>query len=393
MGFKDSIESQETVYYIREPVSIDFKLVNPQLNGWVGIYDCTNDQLMDWLYVCGCFDAANTCCTEATSSGTLAFSDLYVDCYVASLVDGNDVVLLSSKTFNVAPDPDTTISVDKTDYITRETVVISYENEQPRDGDYVGIYECGDLDTYVDYFENVANSGTSSIKTLEPGCYVAYLSGNVGGNVITDFAKSNEFNIVNDPNTYVSIEREDYTAGSSIVASFANTFPNDEDWVGVFKCDDLETAIKWSLTSSLTNGIFPFDLGAPACYKVFLLDENDYHIVSSEEFSVCNVEFKPVAEQYSAGSEVAEIMFDYCDVLPNDYIVIYLCDGTYITWEYTDGLDADTPSPDSGTVSFATSTTAEAEEYDLTPGCYYAELVNGDNLVIKESVQFNVVYP
>lgn len=134
------------------------------------------------------------------------------------------------------------------------------------------------------------------------------------------------------------------------------------------------------MLSSLTNGTYTFTLGNAECYKLFLLDEDDVPVVSSSDFNVCNFAVSSVKNNYSVG-ETVEISFDYCGSTSEDYVVIYDCDGDYITWDYTDGSDA-------GKVSIASSTTTGDDV--LTAGCYVGELYLYDDTYIGSSEEFNV---
>jgi len=275
-----------------------------------------------------------------------------------------------------SPSRATFVTTDKMSYLYSEPINIEFHTENPTSDDWIGIYDCVTDEYWDDLYtcgqETCAEgtaSGSLTFKTnLVVGCYVAYLQ-DADEELI---AQSNNFDVVTDPNTFITTDKLNYVNAAQVEVTFGNSFPEESDWIGVYLCDYTDgDEPQWQSTNGASAGTLmfgPFDSG---CYNAYLLDSLDQTIVKSSDFTVSlSATITTDKTSYSLGDTVI-VTYEYANPQVDDYVGIYTCDTSEnVDWAYTDGA--------SNTVSFDS----------LEGGCYLASIVDANDLEIVSSPQF-----
>lgn len=174
------------------------------------------------------------------------------------------------------------ISTSKSSYIGVDPKIVSFFTTNPHSNDWVGIFTCGSnlLEDY-DYTRG-AISGSITFVTLPAGCYYASL---MSGDYDISLANSNNFDVIADLGIEVRTDKSNYGIGESYIVYFSNSSPTENDWIGVYTCENYES-VDWDYTYGESSGSITFDGLVPGCYIVSLFDGNDVEIAFTSEFNV-----------------------------------------------------------------------------------------------------------
>jgi len=154
------INTDKSSYTVDDYVVVSFKTSFPSSDDWIGIFYCNSVDIMTWQY------------TNGVSTGSISF-ELPIGCFVASFLDSYDDEIAVSSEFNVGAST-IFVTTDKTSYSVGETVVVSFQYPNPQEGDWIGIYDCSDINYDWDYTDGNSSS-TYSFPGIPAGCYYAYL--------------------------------------------------------------------------------------------------------------------------------------------------------------------------------------------------------------------------
>jgi len=375
-----------------EPVIVSFFNPSPTTKDYIGIYVCgqTSSSYYDWT--CG-----SSTCTTPVSSGSVTFASLAAGCYTAALQNNNDIVLATSSVFNVEASRTATVSTDKSSYGAGESVVASFTNSLPTVTDWIGVYDCSNLDTtqYYDWTcgsstcTTPLSSGSLTWELLPSGCYQCILHDNTDAII----AQSSQFNIADPtlaptraPTTSIAVtpNKLEYLQGEPIIINFVNVNPTTQDWIGLYECGLTDTVTTYyeftcgssSCTTPLFSGSVTWSVLPNGCYTAVLADNTDAQIAFSSDFTVTagNQYVSSDKTLYSVGEP---IIVSWSVNFPTalDWIALYDCatQTNIQDYDFTGGTAT-------GSMIFT----------DVPAACYIAWFMDSNDAEKMSSPQFNV---
>lgn len=196
-----------------------------------------------------------------------------------------------------------TMSTSRENYFPLERIDVSFSGGPGNPQDWIGVYpdgvEPGSVGSTL--WNYVGGSRTPGAGLTEgsvsfpgglglAGVWRAFLLVNDGYAQVTNIA----FNVIEPTAPAVRLDANRFTPGQPITVGFTNGPANPKDWVGIYKAGEVPGAIgstTWLYVDGTTSGnqglgggsvTFPAGLATVGDYRVFLLENDGYTVLSSE---------------------------------------------------------------------------------------------------------------
>merc|ERR1711862_199182 len=184
-------------------------------------------------------------------------------------------------------------------------------------------------------------------------------------------------------NETVTVQKEFYGRGETVVVEFENNDPFPKDWVGLYQFVDepgVDYSYKWTYTHNKYSGTIFFPGVAPGHYYAVLLENDGYNILAeSDDFIVSSYTYNTISmtKTFFREHQTVSVEFTITKHVPKDWIGIYRTGQTpgqvYSTqWAYT--------NKSAGTLDFK----------NLDIGTYFAALFENDGYKILARTSFDV---
>ena len=266
------------------------------------------------------------------TSGSHAFSGgIPAGNYEARAYLDNTYTVLASSTFSVV---DTAVTTDKSVYAAGESVVVSFTGMPGNQNDYIAITTAGSPPNsgFVQSQYTLGEvNGQRTFANLPAGQYEAraYLD-----NTYTILA-STSFT-VNSANTTITTDKASYTAGETVIATWAGLPGNATDWIAISTAGspDNSAAVQWVYTAGMASGSYPFTNLPAGNYEARAYLNNTFTVAARSPVFVIGTSStcvsapqRPVFASLSTGELVIDAMAQEASVpltVPLDRSILFM---------------------------------------------------------------------
>jgi 5'-nucleotidase/UDP-sugar diphosphatase len=213
------------------------------------------------------------------------------------------LTLLGSGTASAAP----TVVTDHAQYLPGETIVATFTEGPGNLKDWIGVYPegvtPGSVGSTIWFYTDGTKSGTQSRAAgtvtfpgglTGVGPWTAYFLLNDGYEILAETA----FSVVDATTPLARVAKPTYAPGEKITVNFNNAPGNPKDWIAFYKAGQTPGSVGSTAylyvdgttsgtTAVLTGSVdFPAGLASPGDYVVYLLENDGYTVLASENFKV-----------------------------------------------------------------------------------------------------------
>ncbi len=246
------------------------------------------------------------------------------------------------------------IHTPKNTFATDENIIITYEDMQGNDDDWIGVYPQGssnDWDNVVAWdFTHGNKNGTLTLDAIAVGDYEAraFYANTFNVESTTQF-------IVRDnnggANASIETSKSTYNAGETISVTVHNMQGDDEDWIGIYPegaSNDWDNIASWAWTNGIKDGTVTLaSIQTAGNYEARAFFANSFDVEATSSFKVTGGEAEQTTistskSTYDAGEQISVTIHnmkgdneDWIGIYPkgasNDWSNI-------ISWAWTNGI-------------------------------------------------------
>jgi len=377
----------KTIYAPEEEIKIDYANGYGLAKDWIGIYLAGQDPSGNTSQAYSYVSAANLRSDTVTFSGLPSGQEYYAGFFT----DDSYTEIAPRVSFYVGSAP--SVTIDKTNYASGNTVSVSYSGAPGNDKDWIGVYFVSNTPGAIDstqwaYTPNA--SGTVDFANLANGFYYLTFFVNDGYLEIADRV----YFQVGEAPAIVSLASNHFELDESFPVYFSNGAGTAKDYIGVFNKGAVnlgaagEELVAYQYVDGQATGSIQFDQALPKGQYFLSLFINDSYT------EISNRVYFGVGEAYVPDPEITlpKTDFTYREDIPVSY-----ANGTGLSVDWIGLYKSDvepgpTPSvayayvnadsPANGIVTFTD---------DLPEGNYYAAFFTNDGYVeIAARVPFSV---
>ncbi len=322
-----TVTTNASNYSTGSPVTVTFAGGPGGPYDWISISasGSPQDNVVDWTYISG------------QASGSVIFNGLAAGSYVARLhLNNSYVIAQESAVFTVTVAA--SVTTDKTNYSTAESVVVTYGNMARTPTDYIAIFTSPG-DTYVTFqYTSGTPSGTLSFGGLTAGSYRAKAFFNNDPSSVK--GTSAVFNVAA-ANVTVTTNASSYTTADPVIVSYSGMAGGVTDYIGIYTAPG-GAFVTFQYTGGGASGQLSFSGLAVGTYEARAFFNNGSVVQgTSSTFNVTgavsNTTVTTDAGSYPSGSPV-QVSWTNMSGSQTDYVSIFTFPGdTFVDYQYTYG--------------------------------------------------------
>jgi hypothetical protein len=302
------IRLDKRVYAKGEKITVTFTNGPGNALDWIGIYpEGVTPAPSSTIYR---YVDNTTTGTTALTSGTVTFDNglPIPGKWVAYFLENDSYNALAQEAFTiVVTSGAVAIQPDHDHYLPQQPVKISFDGGPGNPLDWIGVYKLGQRPggpgstdyRYVDNTKSGSVGFTTGTLTFPNGFngpqqWAAYFMLNDG----YDIRGNANFEVIDAAAPIVQSQKRIYDVGETIAIDFNNAPGNAKDWIAIYKSGEtpgVPDSTLWKYTDGTTTGTAGTVLGTinftggltdPGDYTVYLLENDGYNVLSSENFTV-----------------------------------------------------------------------------------------------------------
>ena len=283
------LTTNKTSYLTSEIITVSYNHMLGDTTDWIGVYPAGAS-----------YEFENVVAWKSTNgniSGSLTFEDLAAGDYEVRAFFSNTLTKEATYAFSVTTDPnhhDVTVSTDKSDYITSETIHVNFNYMQGSATDWIGVYPAGasyEWENVVSYkVTNGQVQGQVTFDGLPAGSYDVRVFFN---NSLTKEVEVS-INVTADPavqEVELTLNKDTYVPNELIFINYDNMQGNATDWIGIYPAGasyEFENVLDWKSTNGNIQGELSLSNIPEGNYEVRAFFNNSLSKEAVKSFSVVN---------------------------------------------------------------------------------------------------------